>query len=179
MRIIGGKYRSRKINMVGIETTRETTDMVRESIFNLLSLIQVKGVGLDLFSGSGAMGLEGLSRGLDFCFFNDLNRKAYKTTLDNIKLMDLMNQTKVFNLEYTKALNLINLKLDFVFLDPPYKLNVINEILKTMIQKDLLNEGAFIIIEADKEFALEEMEEYYLYKERIYGIRKIVILKRK
>ena len=76
MRIISGKFRSRVIKMVDIDTTRETTDKVRGAIFNLISFYQMEGRFLDLFSGSGAMGLEALSRGCEYACFNDLGKKA-------------------------------------------------------------------------------------------------------
>ena len=76
MRIISGKHRSRVIKMVDIDTTRETTDKVRGAIFNLISFYPIKGACLDLFSGSGAMGLEALSRGCSKAYFNDLGKKG-------------------------------------------------------------------------------------------------------
>ena len=177
MRIIGGLYRSRRIKMVGVETTRETTDMVRESIFNLMSSLRIEGVGLDLFSGSGAMGLEALSRGLDFCYFNDKGREAYKITQENIKELKLEDKTKVLNRDYKDAIKMIDKKLDMVFLDPPYKLDSINEVLQILKEDDMLNENAYIVIEAEKEYQVKLLDYYEIYKERIYGIRKIVILR--
>ena len=76
MRIISGKHRSRIIKMVDIDTTRETTDKVRGAIFNLISFYPITGNVLDLFSGSGAMGLEALSRGAKKAYFNDLGKKS-------------------------------------------------------------------------------------------------------
>ena len=177
MRIIGGKNRSRQIKMVGIETTRETTDMVRESIFNLINQYPIHGYGLDLFSGSGAMGLEALSRGLDYCYFNDLNRKAFNTTKENVKALNYLEQSKIYNLDYKEALKMINNKLDFVFLDPPYKLEVVSEIIDYLYDNKLLNKDFLIICEVDKNYEFNFQNKLDLYKERVYGIRKISIFR--
>ena len=178
MRINAGIYKGRNIKMVGIDTTRETTDMVRQAIFNLLSFCDIKGIGLDLFSGSGAMGLEGLSRGLSFCYFNDINKIAYNTTKENIKTLKVEDKTKVFNLDYEVALGKIKEKLSYIFLDPPYHLDVLNKIIAHIDDNGLLEEDGFIIIETLKEYKIEP-KNFSIYKEREYGIRKIVILEKK
>ena len=121
MRIISGKHRSRIIKMVGVDTTRETTDKVRGAIFNLISFHRPEGIVLDLFSGSGAMGLEALSRGYEFAYFNDINKKAYQTTKENVNALGYERNTCVTNLDYNKALSSYTKKFNVVFLDPPYK----------------------------------------------------------
>jgi len=177
MRIVGGIYRSRKIQMVGVSTTRETTDMVRESVFNLLSMVRIEGKGLDLFSGSGAMGLEAISRGLDYCYFNDMGKEAYKITKENIKALGLENKTTVHNNDYLKELNILNDNFDFIFLDPPYKLDCINNILEFLNEK-LLKIGGYIVVEIEKDYQIKEFSNLIVYKDRTYGIRRIVILKK-
>ena len=105
MRIISGKHRSRVIKMVDVDTTRETTDKVRGAIFNLLSFYPIQGVCLDLFSGSGAMGLEALSRGCEKAYFNDLGKKAYNVTKENCKALGYHNDVVITNLDYRQALS--------------------------------------------------------------------------
>lgn len=179
MRIISGKHRSRIIKMVGLDSTRETTDKVRGAVFNLILDYPLKGIGLDLFSGSGAMGLEAMSRGLDFCYFNDINKKASETTKENIKALGYVEQSKIYNLDYKNCLKLLDKKLDFVFLDPPYNLDVNFEITNYLFEHDLLNDNCLIIMEVKKELDYQINDYFEVYKERVYGIRKIVILRKK
>ncbi len=177
MRIISGKHRSRIIKMVDIETTRETTDKVRGAIFNLISFHPIDGVVLDLFSGSGAMGLEALSRGAKKAYFNDLGKKAYAITKENIKSLGYSEVSIVTNLDYKKALALYKEAFDFVFLDPPYKLDCCNEIIEYIEKNNLLSTNGFIVCEVDKETVIYETEKLTIYKEKNYGIRNVFILK--
>ena len=179
MRIISGKHRSRQILMVGIDSTRETTDKVRGAIFNLINSYQMQGVCLDLFSGSGAMGLEALSRGADFCFFNDKNRKAYETTKKNCESLGYFKETKLFNLDYKLALRQIDKKLDFVFLDPPYALNCYEEIMEYIIENDLLSCSGLIVCESGAEVEINVPNKLELYKEKVYGIKKVSIYRKR
>ncbi|MFI3252577.1 MAG: 16S rRNA (guanine(966)-N(2))-methyltransferase RsmD [bacterium] len=177
MRIISGSEKSRKLKMVNIETTRETSDMVRESMFNLMNSYEKKGNVLDLFSGSGSIGLEALSRGAAKGYFNDLNKTAVEITLDNIKTLKYENKAFVSNLEYMKCLeSLKNIKFNFIFLDPPYKLDCIDEILKFISENEMLSEDGLIVYESGKEYNYNN-ELFELYKEKKYGIKKVTILR--
>lgn len=179
MRIISGKHRSRTIKMVDIDTTRETTDKVRGAIFNLISFYPIKGICLDLFSGSGAMGLEALSRGCSKAYFNDLGRKAYNITKENCKALGYSDEVVITNLDYKKALQLYKEPFDIVFLDPPYKLDCCNEIIVYIDKNNLLNEDGFIICEVDKGTVINPTAKFEIYKEKNYGIRNVIILKYK
>ena len=175
MRIISGKHRSRIIDMVGIESTRETSDKVRGAIFNLINGDIVDSICLDLFSGSGSMGLEALSRGAKFCYFNDINRKAFETTKKNYQNLKYSEEAKITNLDYRQALRQINRKCDIVFLDPPYALNCYYEIMSFLHQKELLAKGSLVICEAAKDVVIEIPNGFVLFKEKIYGIKKVMI----
>lgn len=179
MRIISGKHRSRIIKMVDIDTTRETTDKVRGAIFNLISFYPIEGIFLDLFSGSGAMGLEALSRGCSKAYFNDLGKKAYLTTKENCKVLGYTNEVVITNLDYKKALQLYKEPFDFIFLDPPYKLDCCNEVIDYVSKNNLLKKDGLIICEVDKDTVIYETNELMIYKEKNYGIRNVYILKYK
>ena len=179
MRIISGKHRSRVIKMVDIDTTRETTDKVRGAIFNLLSFYPIEGCCLDLFSGSGAMGLEALSRGCSKAYFNDLGKKAYLITKENCKALGYSNEVVITNLDYKKALQLYKEPFDLVFLDPPYKLDCCNEIIEFIEKNDLLTNNGLIICEVDKDTIIKPTEKLEIYKEKNYGIRSVYILRYK
>ena len=179
MRIISGKHRSRVIKMVDIDTTRETTDKVRGAIFNLISFYPIKGCCLDLFSGSGAMGLEALSRGCSKAYFNDLGKKAYQVTKDNCKTLGYSQEVVITNLDYKKALQLYKEPFDLIFLDPPYKLDCCNEIIDYIEKNDLLASDGLIICEVDKDTVINPTEKLEIYKEKNYGIRSVYILRYK
>lgn len=177
MRIISGKHRSRIIKMVDIDTTRETTDKVRGAIFNLISFYNIHGTCLDLFSGSGAMGLEALSRGCEKAYFNDIGKKAYMVTKENCKTLGYSSEVTVTNLDYRKALELYREPFDLIFLDPPYKLDCCNEIIKFVSDNKLLNSDGFIICEVDSKTIINETECFEIYKQKTYGIRDVYVLR--
>lgn len=179
MRIISGKHRSRQISMVGIDSTRETTDKVRGAIFNLINSYSMQGACLDLFSGSGAMGLEALSRGADFCYFNDKNRKAYETTKKNCHNLGYLKEIKLFNLDYKLALKQLERKLSFVFLDPPYALNCYEEVMRYIVESDLLAADGLIICESGVEVVINLPNQLELYKEKEYGTKKVSIYRKR
>ena len=177
MRIISGKHRSRVIKMVDIDTTRETTDKVRGAIFNLISFYPIKGICLDLFSGSGSMGLEALSRGCVKAYFNDLGKKAYLVTKENCKALGYEKDVVVTNLDYKRALELYREPFYLVFLDPPYKLDCCNEIIDYIDKNNLLTKDGFIICEVDKDTIIKPTNNLEIYKEKNYGIRNVYILR--
>lgn len=175
MRIISGKYKGRKIegyNMVG---TRPTMDRVKES---LIAMIQTKISGsicLDLFAGSGSIGLELLSNGADACYFVDNNKKVIDTIRSNLNKIKVGENTYLILNDYNKALKKIkeqNLKFDIIFLDPPYKNNYIKESLKLIEEYELLNKGGIVICEYEFEKFDSNLK---IYKEKKYGSKNIII----
>ena len=103
MRIVGGKYRGKKLLSPLDEKTRPTLDKTRESIFNIINTRVIDSVVLDLFAGRGAFGIEALSRGGSFCFFNDLGKEQYKIISKNISNLGIKNAA-VSSLDYKKSL---------------------------------------------------------------------------
>lgn len=181
MRINAGIYRNHNINMCNLETTRETSDKVRQAIFNLIGQFFDGGKALDLFTGSGAMALEALSRGIDEIYLNDINKKALDVAQNNAKKLKCENKAHFYNMDYKECLaNLANNSFDLIFLDPPYKMENIEEILQLIIDNNLLNKDGLISFEMRKETkAPNEVNNLYLYKDRTYGIKRVCIYKRK
>ena len=173
MRVISGKFRGKKIDIVGLDSTRETQDKIRGAIFNsIYPSMDNKKLALDLFSGSGAMGIEAISRGLDSCVFNDLNFKAYNTTINNIKSCKIDNY-KAYNLDYKKCLEeLKNMKFDIIFLDPPYKLDAIDDIIEYVINNDMLNINGLIVCEYENNIKEHNLK---IIKEKAYSYKQIRI----
>lgn len=177
MRIISGIYKGRNIKGFDIDGTRPTMERVKESLFAMIqNNIKDKTV-LDLFSGSGNLGIEALSANAHFAYFVDKNYIAYKTILENLKMIGAENY-KVINSDYKEALHYFknnNIKFDVIFLDPPYKDNLINPSIALIDEYDLLNDGGLLVCELEKE---EINCNYSLYKERTYGSKIVKIYKK-
>ncbi|WP_025724798.1 16S rRNA (guanine(966)-N(2))-methyltransferase RsmD [Acholeplasma granularum] len=180
MRIIAGRHRSRTLKMVPSNDTRETSDKVRGAIFNSLSTSVVNANVLDLFAGSGAYGLESISRGASHVWFNDVKPKAIETIIENIKLLNEHTHATVWKYDYKEAINRIKLnelKLDLVFLDPPYEMNIYAEILDSIYEN--LNDDCLCILEMHKENSVNlNLEKYEITREKLYGIKKIIMLRK-
>lgn len=173
MRIVGGKYRHRIIEMTNLETTRETQDKVREAIFNSIGPYFDGGIALDLFAGSGAMGIEAYSRGISHIYLNDLENKALNVCKKNCKALGITDVTFT-NMDYETFIKNTNTKFDLIILDPPYKMNNIDEILLAI--EPLANNNAIIVFEMSNDSKYcENIGSLYLKKEKKYGIKKVAI----
>ena len=177
MRIVGGKYRHRLISYPDdAKHIRPTKDRIREAIFSALGDIEGY-VGLDLYSGSGAMGIEGLSRGCSFMTFVDINKIAIDTTKKNLGSLGIKEAEVLYTDDESAIKSFINNKkrFDIVFLDPPYKLGQYEKILSLFKENELLTERAIIVIESDHDIAIDDN---YFSKRRDYkyGEIKVIIL---
>jgi 16S rRNA (guanine(966)-N(2))-methyltransferase RsmD len=169
MRIVGGKYRHRIIVYPDDAThTRPTKDRVREAIFSAIGDISNARV-LDLYAGSGAMGIEALSRGASHCTFVDISPVAIKTIKENLNNLKIDN--KEFEVIKNKDINAIESfknKFDLIILDPPYEEGQYELIVNLLKEKDLLNEHSIIVMEANRSIKLENID-YIKNKEYHYG----------
>lgn len=182
MRIIAGTYSSRKLETKKGNSTRPTLDKVKEAIFSSLGSYFDGGYGLDLYAGSGAVGLEGLSRGLDFVYFSDNDREAYQIIKKNIEILDVTEQTKVYPVNDMKMLKLMkdeNIQFRFVYLDPPYKKQKNLQVLKYLDDNDMIHQNGVVVIESLKEenYQCEDLLHLKYQKEAIYGITKVTYYK--
>lgn len=178
MRVVGGIYRSRVlVAPIGLDT-RPTLDNVKEALFNVINYNINNSVFVDLFSGSGGIGIEAISRGAKKVYFNDINIKAYnaiKNNLNNLKIdKNLYSLTKY---DYVDLLNSIEEKIDYIFLDPPYNFKDYKGIIDILETRNLLKDSSMIIIEQTKDFKFEAKEYYYI-KEKIYGSVKLLFITR-
>lgn len=192
MRIISGKARGTKINTIDEVTTRPTLDRVRESLFNIIQNYVSNTYVLDIFAGSGALGIEALSRGAKHAVFCDINKDAVKIINENLMKTRLKENAIVYNMNYKKMIEKLSkndFKFDIVFVDPPYKENLAVNSVKLIIQNNLLNENGIIIIETDeKERDLKELQELNkidnenlqkikIIDERKYGRANLIFLR--
>lgn len=179
MRIIAGKYKGRTIKTIKGTATRPTLDKVREAVFNILGQYFDGGVALDLFAGSGALGIEAVSRGINKCIFVDVNIEAIKVIKENLKSLGI-ESSEVIKGDALKALDgvLKNYQFDLVFLDPPYHKNLIDTVLCKLIDNNLLKKEAVVVVESSKEENfIERYKSIMFQKSYLYGITKIAIYK--
>jgi len=169
MRIVGGKYRHRNIIYPDDAThTRPTKDRVREAIFSAIGDISNARV-LDLYAGSGAMGIEALSRGASHCTFVDISPVAIKTIKENLNNLKIdNNEYEVIKNKDINAIESFKNKFDLIILDPPYEEGQYELIVNLLKEKDLLNEHAIIVMEANRSIKLENID-YIKNKEYHYG----------
>ncbi len=175
MRIIGGEFRGRKLASVPGIKTRPTSDRVREAIFSSLQPVISRSVVLDLFAGTGALGLEALSRGAAKADFVDFEPQAIAVINRNIESLGLAEKTLVNRRESLSFLENCRLdSYDLIFLDPPYLYNYHEELLKTIATRGILRKNGKIVLETSSKNELSGV--YYnmvLAKSKKYGDTKI------
>lgn len=153
MRIISGKFKGKVLKEFELPTTRPTSDLVRGALFNIIGSKIVDSTFLDLFSGTGAVGIEALSRGAKQVYFVDSNSESINLIKKNLSLVNCRNY-QIFNFDFLEALkNLSNqyIKLDIIFIDPPYLSTFAEQALKLILKLNILNDNGLIFWEHDKE----------------------------
>ena len=177
MRIIGGKYRGRVLAGFKGQDIRPTSDRVKESLFNILAP-EINGANmLDLFCGSGSVGLEAISSGADLVVFNDASKDSLAVLKKNLALMNISANASVYNLDFKALLERIDVTFDVIYIDPPYKSGAGQEALAIIAERKLLNTGGVAVLESDKPFA-GEIKDLIKYDERKYGIRYLTFSSR-
>ena len=167
MRIIGGKYRGRVLAGFKGQEIRPTSDRVKESLFNILAP-EISGANLlDLFCGSGSVGLEAISRGADLVVFNDVSKDSLAVLKKNLAL--IRANAPVYNLDYKAFLERIDITFDIIYIDPPYKSDAGADALRIIAERRLLNTGGVAVLESDKPFS-GDAGGLVRYDERKYGI---------
>lgn len=173
MRVITGKARGRKLKTPENYDIRPTTDNVKESVFNIIQFdIEGRRV-LDLFAGTGQLGIECLSRGAASAVFIDRSREAIKIIKENLKACGLIGEViQTDALAYIQSCG----KFDIIFVDPPYDSQLYESVLNTVNFVDILSEGGIIICESRRERELPEMRApYFKRREYTYGKVKLCI----
>jgi len=175
VRVISGKYKGKNLIGFNIDGTRPTMDRVKESLFGIIQNYIKDSAVLDLFAGSGSLGIEALSNGASSCYFFD----------NNIELINIIkkntigiNGAHIMKSDYRNSLEMLknsNMKFDIIFLDPPYKLNLINDCLEKINNYNLLNKDGIIVCEYENETI--DTEYFELIKEKKYGSKNIKIYK--
>ncbi|MBQ9024262.1 MAG: 16S rRNA (guanine(966)-N(2))-methyltransferase RsmD [Bacilli bacterium] len=176
MRVISGFLRGREIKGYTIDGTRPTMDRVKESMFAIIQDYISGSVCLDLFAGTGNLGIEAISNGAKKVYFNDKNKIACKIIKQTIDKFEISDKCEILNKDYLDALDYYkenHIKFNIVFLDPPYDNKVITEIFKTLYRKRLLKKDAIVVCE----YTDQTIEEEYfdVIKSKNYGYKKVGI----
>ena len=179
MRVIAGKFKSRQLKSVDSKLTRPTTDKNKENLFNMIGPFFNGGDCMELFGGSGGVGIEAISRGMDELYSVDKQYKAFATIKENIQTLKIQDVAHVYKMDYQKALQQFaneNIQFDLVFLDPPYGLKISQKILDFLVKNCMLKQGCLLVIEDLNEEVIEIKEPFVLKKQQSYGITTLQII---
>lgn len=179
MRIISGLRRGLKLDAPMGLATRPTTDRVKESVFNIIQNYLPADNVLDLFAGSGALGLEAISRGSKRCIFVDAESKAIDTIKSNINKARFEENSKVIKKDVFSFLAECTFSFDIIFLDPPYNKQFLEPVLSEIFKKNLLLEDGIIVVESEVGGEEIKSDDFSCIKSVKYGKTVISILKHK
>ncbi len=178
MKVISGFLKGRSISGYNIIGTRPTMDRVKESLFGMIQE-HVKGaIVLDLFAGSGSLGIEAISNGAKECYFIDNNKEVIQVLNKNVLNFDITGQARVRLLDWKRALNdffKMGVKFDIIFVDPPYEYDVYEKVIRKVIELNLLQSGGIIVLEHRNLLLKNNYGELSLYKEKKYGDKSVNI----
>ena len=178
MRVISGLYKGKILDGFDIDGTRPTQDRVKESLFGSIQDYIEDSVVLDLFAGSGNLGIEALSNGAKECYFVDNNKEAIKVINSNLERLGIISN--VLYKDFKEALDYFktnNIKFDLVFLDPPYKDDYIDYSINYLLDNNLLNDKSIVVAEFENNIKTD-YEFLTIKKEKKFGYKKIVIFKK-
>lgn len=170
MRIVAGKYKRKNLITLESNDTRPTKDMVKEAIFDTIQITSDDSF-LDLFAGSGAIGIEAISRGANKVVFNDLNPKSVQIIKENLN--SIKEISTVYNEDSFSLLNRLKESFNYIFIDPPYSFDRYDELIDIIINNKLLKDNGIIILEVNKDTVIN----HPVYKEKKYGISKVLYIK--
>ncbi len=177
MKVIQGKYKGTVLKGFDINGTRPTMDRVKESLFAMLQNYINDSTVLDLFAGSGNLGIEALSMGAKESYFVDKNSIACKTIKENLD--KVRAKGIIIKNDYKEAISLFDNKFDIIFLDPPYDTDYINKSIELINKYDILNNKGLIVCESNDINKIIIPERYNILKNKKYGEKIVVILEKK
>lgn len=173
MRIIAGTAKGHKLKSLKGLSTRPTLERIREAVFNVLGIKVPDAVVLDLFAGTGAVGIEALSRGAKYCYFNDSAKNAKDIISENLHHCRLEKNSEVYSMDALKLIEHLqkqDITLDIVYIDPPYERGLYETILVRLDESNVLKQGSIIIAETNNRTKLpENTGNLELVKKSSYG----------
>ena len=183
MRVISGDKKGHRLKAPKGIDVRPTEDKIKESIFNIIRPLQMESIVLDLFAGSGSIGIEFLSRGAKKAYFVDASQKSIEAIKENINHTKLEEKSIVLKIDASRALDKFsrdNLKFDYIYLDPPFRhTELLYKVVSSIDKYDLLKSNGVLLIEHEKELNLEEnINNLNKYDFRNYGSKSISFYKK-
>ena len=182
MRVIAGSAKRLQLKTIEGMETRPTTDRIKETLFNMISAYLADSNFLDLFSGSGAIGIEALSRGAACAVFVEQSKKAMECIKENLKYTKLDDRAEIYETDVINALSRLEGKktFDYIFMDPPYNQLYEKRVLEYLSTSSLLSEDGIIIVEASLEtdFSYVDGLGFTIIKEKIYKTNKHIFLEK-
>ena len=184
MRVIAGKYKGRKLYSPEDSSVRPTTDKVKEACFSILTNELWDARVLDLFAGTGGLGIEALSRGASYCLFADASRKSLNLVKQNLEHCKVEEKTRLVAGDYSKVLKSLAGRIedgleepfDIILLDPPYEAGFLDEVFRMIAEGGVLDPDGTIVAEHRKQVELsDELYGFTRTKERRYGVVKLSI----
>lgn len=170
MRVIAGSLKGRKLNSPYDSNVRPTSDKVKEAMFSILMPYTYGAIVCDMFSGSGGLGIEAISRGAEKTYFMDIANDSIKLLKENISKCGISDKVKILQGDSIKGLSRINEKIDVFLIDPPYNFNLELESLEEISKLDILAEEGIIVVEHSKNSILpDNVGRLSKIKERKYG----------
>ena len=173
MRVISGEAKGRPLKAVPGNTTRPTTDKVKEALFSIIGPYFDGETALDLFAGTGGLGIEALSRGAGRCIFIDANPRSVEVVRRNLEAAGLSDRAEVYRNDARKAIKLLekrDVRFDLLFLDPPYAMKDCDELLTDLASRGMVAEGAVAVVEHESGFDYgERFGEYTRRRHATYG----------
>jgi 16S rRNA (guanine966-N2)-methyltransferase len=170
VRIIGGQWRGRKLAFAPVDGLRPTGDRIRETLFNWLAPYIAGARCADLFAGSGALGLEALSRGAEHCDFVDCENAALAQVRNHLRAFEALGRSSCHPVSAQQFLQVAGAPYDVVFIDPPFRLQLVETICAALVQKQLLREDALVYVETGADEPPPRVPPTWnLYREKVSG----------
>ena len=179
MRVISGTARGRRLHELQGMDTRPTTDKVKEALFNIIQFDVPGSRVLDLFSGTGQLGIEARSRGAERCVFVDKRREAVSLIRENVRSVGLADQAQIIQGDALDYLKRCREQFGLIFLDPPYQTNLLESALTSILEFDILGNHGIIVCESSQERELPVLPPpYERGREYRYGKIKLAVFRR-
>lgn len=173
MRVIAGIAKGRPLKSITGDNTRPTTDKVKEALFSMLTSYLNGGLVLDLFAGTGGLGIEALSRGMSRAIFVDHNKNSIDVVNHNVNLCNFADRAEIYRNDAERALKVLkkrDLSFDLIFLDPPYKQESYIKLIDYLAENKMVNEQGLIVAEHDAKLELpDSISTFVKIKHAIYG----------
>ncbi len=180
MRVISGSARSLRLKTIEGNGTRPTTDRIKETLFNMINDRMYDCRFLDLFSGSGAIGIEALSRGAREAVFVENNKKAVSCIKENLKFTKLIDRAQIIERNAESAVAGLSGRFDVIFMDPPYDNEYEKQMLELISKSDIADRDTLIIVEASLDTKMDYLNEYGydIVKEKTYKTNKHIFIQK-